>query len=215
MFKYHVFLSHAAADADEADKVRDALIAAKFRVYCDRHDDSELDRSKVSAETANVLRDRMRVSNAMVYVVSASARLSKWMPWELGFFDGIRGKVLIYPVDEAARETAKHQEYLSLYTILEPGSLEATLRLETEQPNNAIALPNAFNWANAVQDPKRDIAAIGMLKEQGFMAPADAALTGAYRDRIGAAVKAQDFDQIFRIQLDIWQAWLRLWGVRV
>ena len=64
-------------------------MAAGFRVYCDRYDDPELDRSKVSAATAEVLRDRMRVSNAMIYVVTANAHASKWMPWELGFFDGV------------------------------------------------------------------------------------------------------------------------------
>jgi len=159
MFKFDVFLSHAAADAEDADRVRDALIAARFRVYCDRHNDPQLDRRKVTAATADVLRERMRVSNALVYVVTANAHVSKWMPWEVGFFDGVRGKVLVYPVGSKARESVKGQEYLSLFTILEPGSLERRLRTEIEATRAEQALqslpqpPQAHDFMGVLRDP--------------------------------------------------------------
>ena len=110
LFDYDVFLSHAAADVSEAMAVGDSLKRAGYVVYLDRIDDPLLDRTHVTSETASLLKQRMRSSDAMVYVVSRHAHLSRWMPWELGFFDGARGKVLVYPTDAEALGLAEQQE---------------------------------------------------------------------------------------------------------
>jgi len=190
MFDYDVFLSHAAADAHDADAVRHLLLAANFRVYCDRYDDPALDRSHVTSATAERLRKRMRQSNSMLYVASARAPVSKWMPWELGFFDGVRGKVLIYPINEEAVTAAEGQEYLSLFTILRPGSLEAQLRRELSGADNVIR----------------------QLQEPQVFGPADADATGGYHDRL-ARINPLDARQLMGVQAEIWNAWLRLWGL--
>jgi hypothetical protein len=132
VFQYDIFLSHAAQDEREADDVRAMLFGAGYNVYCDRYDDPLLDRRNVSAATAGKLRERMRRCNAMVYVVTHNASVSKWMPWELGFFDGVRGKVLVYPVDEAAEAVARQQDYLKLFKNLKPGSLAEQLQSELQ-----------------------------------------------------------------------------------
>jgi hypothetical protein len=134
MFQYDIFLLHAAADMQDVDEVRSILHAANFRVYCDRYDDPTLDRTGFTAATADRLRARMRRCNAMVYVVTRYASASKWMPWELGFFDGVRGKVLVYPVDEPALAAAHEQEYLSLFKILRPGMLTQQVQQELGKP---------------------------------------------------------------------------------
>jgi hypothetical protein len=190
MFDHDIFLSHAAQDADEADKVRAMLLEAKFRVYCDRYDDPELDRSNVTAATAERLKQRMRRSNAMVFVATRNSHLSKWMPWELGFFDGVRGKVLVYPVDEAALDAAHQQQYVSLFKILAPGSLAEQLRVEF----------------GGVEGPIRE------LMRQPFFGNADEAATGDFRKRL-AGIDPFDFAQMAQIQNEIWRAWLRLWGL--
>ena len=77
MFQYDIFLSHAAQDFHEVDEVRSILLDAKFRVYCDRYDDKLLDRTKVTAATANTLKDRMRRCNAMVFVVTRNSSTSR------------------------------------------------------------------------------------------------------------------------------------------
>src|SRR5262245_20348575 len=127
MFDHDIFLSHAAKDSERVDQVRDALIRAKYRVYSDRHDDKEYDHSKVDQETAELLRRRMRRCKMLLFVVTANSRESAWMPWELGFFDAARGTIVVYPVDEAAERAAKQQEYLALYDIVAPGSIEAAV----------------------------------------------------------------------------------------
>jgi TIR domain len=190
MFQYDVFLSHAADDKDEVDRVRLILLEAKFRVYCDRHDDRQLDRSKVSAATANTLKDRMRRCNAMVYVATRRAPVSKWMPWELGFFDGVRGKILIYPVDEAALKAARNQEYLSLFKILKPGRLAEQLKHELDDPMGVFH----------------------ELIDQPFFAKADEAMTAAYGKRL-SEIRPPDLGRMTRLQNEMWRAWLRLWGI--
>lgn len=190
MFQYDIFLSHAAQDERDADDVRAMLFGAGFNVYCDRYDDPLLDRRNVTAATANKLRERMRRCNAMVYVVTQNATVSKWTPWELGFFDGVRGKVLVYPVDEAAEAAAKQQEYLKLFKNLKPGSLTEQLRSELQDKDGPI----------------------GELRQAPFFGAADAAHTAVFRERL-ADIEPTDLVKIARVQNEIWQTWLRLWGV--
>jgi len=69
------------------------------KVYVDWIDDQALERDRVTAKTADVLRKRMRQSESLLYVATKNALKSKWMPWELGYFDGFKnGGVVILPV---------------------------------------------------------------------------------------------------------------------
>jgi hypothetical protein len=190
MFQYDIFLSHAADDAQEVDDVRSMLLGARFRVYCDRYDDNFLDRANVTAATADRLRDRMRRCNAMVFVVTRNSSFSKWMPWELGFFDGVRGRVLVYPVDEEALANAGEQEYLSLFRILQPGLLMQQLQMELRDSEGPI----------------------NVLRKQPFFGNADAAATKVYGERLGE-VNPFDFRSMTQVQNEIWRAWFRLWGL--
>jgi hypothetical protein len=190
MFAYDVFLSHAATDIREVDEVRSLLRDAGFRVYCDKYDDPTLDRSHVSAATADCLRKRMRSCNAMVYVVTRNASISKWMPWELGFFDGVRGKVLIYPVEKTALAAARQQEYLSLFTILRPGQLAQQLKDKLNDPVGPFV----------------------ELRKSPVFGNADADATVVYRDRL-LDIDPFDFAKIAETQSEIWKAWLRLWAL--
>lgn len=49
-----------------------------------------MSRNQVSKETANTLRNRMRQFKSLLYAVSNNSLNSKLMPWELGYFDGIK-----------------------------------------------------------------------------------------------------------------------------
>ena len=40
---------------------------------------------------------------------------SKWMPWELGYFDGHNGNVAIFPILKDRKSTFVAQEYLGIY----------------------------------------------------------------------------------------------------
>ena len=116
---FDVFLSHSIADAELVLGVKVILENLGLSIYVDWQTDAELDRSAVSKETAAVLRMRMRQSKSLLYVASENASTSKWMPWELGYFDGLRkGGIAVLPLLEQENSSFKGQEYLGLYPLV-------------------------------------------------------------------------------------------------
>lgn len=116
---FDIFLSHASKDADLILGVKALLESQGYKVYVDWVDDAQLDRAKVTTDTAELLRTRMRQSKSLIWVATESASVSKWMPWELGYFDGYKPKqVAILPLVDSAYDTFKGQEYLALYPIV-------------------------------------------------------------------------------------------------
>ncbi len=113
--KYDVFLSHSFLDAQEILGLKFSIEDQGLTVYVDWIDDPSLDRTKVTRDTAAELRRRMRTCRTLFYASSLNATLSKWMPWELGYFDGHNGKVAIIPVAEGQESSFTGQEYLALY----------------------------------------------------------------------------------------------------
>lgn len=106
----------ASADGDLILGVKSLLEGFGFKVYVDWVDDPQLDRSKVSKENADLLRRRMRQSQSLVWAATEAASDSKWMPWELGYFDGFKpNQVAILPLVDNASDTFRGQEYLDLY----------------------------------------------------------------------------------------------------
>jgi hypothetical protein len=95
---------------------RAILTAYGYSVYVDWIDDPQLDRSRVTQQTAAKLRDRMLSCRSLFYLTTSNADSSKWMPWECGFFDGAREKAAILPVkDSSDYNVYVGQEYLGLY----------------------------------------------------------------------------------------------------
>lgn len=117
---FDIFLSHSFHDAELILGVRAVLQRAGKRVYVDWIDDPELDRMHVTKGTANRLRERMQQSTSMIYAATKAATTSRWMPWELGYFDGRKGPeaVAIMPLVSYQGESVG-QEYLGLYPTIE------------------------------------------------------------------------------------------------
>lgn len=119
--RFDVFLSHSVRDADLILGLRNLLTKQGLRVYVDWIDDPKLDRSRVSPETAARLRERMQQSQTLIYATSRAAQKSRWMPWELGYFDGMRdsARISIFPIEDHSDGTFDGQEYLGLYKVIE------------------------------------------------------------------------------------------------
>lgn len=118
--EYDVFLSHASEDAAIILGIHEILTSRGLRVYVDWIDDAQLDRAKVTPATADLLRERMRSSKSMLFITTKNSSDSKWMPWELGYFDGHRrGLVGILPVMNSEHDSFNGQEYLGLYPKVE------------------------------------------------------------------------------------------------
>lgn len=117
---FDIFLSHCLADADVISGVKTLLEDQGKKVYVDWIVDRHLDRARITPETADVLRRRMCQSASMMFATSSSSSESKWMPWELGYFDGLRqGRIAILPLVANDGARFQGQEYLGLYPLVE------------------------------------------------------------------------------------------------
>lgn len=117
---FDVFLSHSILDAELVLGAKLILEAKGLRVYVDWVDDPFLERSNVNKETAQLLRKRMRQCENMFYLHTKNSTLSKWCPWELGYFDAQtypKQRVFLFPLVDDSSFSA--QEYLGLYPIID------------------------------------------------------------------------------------------------
>lgn len=136
---FDIFLSHSSRDADAILGIKAILERAGRTVYVDWIDDPHLDRSRVSRATARRLRDRMNQCASLVYVATKAATTSKWMPWELGYFDGRRTEeaVAILPlVDYRGQDVG--QEYLDLYPKIENNGVYSPAPVVTRHVGSRI-----------------------------------------------------------------------------
>ncbi len=119
--QYDIFLSHSIKDAEIILGLKLELEDLGYKVYVDWDNEPNLDRSCVSPQTANILRERMRQSQSLFYAVSENSSFSKWMPWELGFFDGYKGTIAIIPITDVddPQKIYEKQEYLGLYPYVD------------------------------------------------------------------------------------------------
>ncbi|MHC1672066.1 hypothetical protein ACODUM_04315 [Stenotrophomonas maltophilia] len=117
--EFDIFLSHSINDSDLVLGMMVLLQKQGLKVYVDWVVDKKLDRNLVDKETAAVLRERMKSSSSLMYIATDNASNSKWMPWELGFFDGYRpGQVAVLPLMDFETQSFEGQEYLGLYPIV-------------------------------------------------------------------------------------------------
>jgi hypothetical protein len=120
---FDVFFSHSSLDATEIVGITKLLQDLQLSVYVDWLVDPKLDRRHVTPHTAQALRTRMKACRSLLFAFSENSPQSKWMPWELGYFDGNGGRIAVLPVVNRpfATDTFAGQEYLSLYPYVTQG----------------------------------------------------------------------------------------------
>lgn len=117
--QYDIFLSHSIKDAELILGIKMVCEDLGYSVYVDWIEDRELDRNNVTKHTADILRKRMMHSKSLFYVTTDNAETSKWMPWECGYFDGLKEKVAIVPIKKYSHDDEYiGQEYLGLYPYI-------------------------------------------------------------------------------------------------
>jgi hypothetical protein len=117
---FDIFMSHSHEDAEVIAGIKILLEGNGLSVYVDWIEDARTDGSQVTAETAKMLRERMAHCRFLLYASSVGSSNSKWMPWELGYFDGLKkGKVGILPIVRYQGAGFIGQEYLALYDVYE------------------------------------------------------------------------------------------------
>tara|TARA_B100000446_G_C10414281_1_gene292178 strand:- start:236 stop:589 length:354 start_codon:yes stop_codon:yes gene_type:complete len=71
---FDVFLSHSSRDAELVLGVKALLERHGLKVYVDWHDDPQASRDSVTAETAELLRARMKQSKSLIFIVRWSSK---------------------------------------------------------------------------------------------------------------------------------------------
>jgi hypothetical protein len=122
--EYDIFLSHSYKDKEVILGLKGFIESLGYSVYIDWVVDTQLDRTFVSRETAKLLKDRMKSCKCLFYAFSMNSPNSVWMPWELGLFDGIKGKAAVLPINDSGfvQNEFKGQEYLELYPYIDKGN---------------------------------------------------------------------------------------------
>ncbi len=116
---YDIFLSHSSRDVSLVTGLKLSLEDLKYTVYVDWIDDAQLDRSSVTKSTALLLQQRMRQSKSLIYAYTENGSLSKWMPWELGYFDGLKSLATVLPIVEYSNsDDYKGSEFLGIYNYV-------------------------------------------------------------------------------------------------
>lgn len=118
---FNIFLSHSSRDREIVIGTKQLIEEAGYTVYVDWIDDAELENTAVDRRRADHLRKRMRQCETMFYAHTPNAALSKWCPWELGYFDAMSHpdcQVYVLPIVNEG-ENYKGQEYLSLYDVVD------------------------------------------------------------------------------------------------
>ncbi|PKQ46073.1 TIR domain-containing protein [Confluentibacter flavum] len=124
--KYDIFLSHSYLDKDEIASLKIYLEDFGFSVYIDWIEDYQLNRNSVTKETAKIIKYRMQNCKSLVYAFSRNSSLSKWMPWELGYFDGYKGLVAVLPISDYESDNFSGSEYLGIYPYITQNKIEGT-----------------------------------------------------------------------------------------
>lgn len=149
---YDIFLSHSYIDKEEVASLKIYLETFSLSVYIDWIDDYQLNRNSVTKETAKRIKERMKNCKSLLYAFSENTILSKWMPWELGYFDGFKGRVAVLPISNSTTDNFKGTEYVGLYPYITHNKISGTEKEALwvrENTNNYIIMEQ---WLN-VQNP--------------------------------------------------------------
>jgi len=139
------FLSHSSKDEDLVVGATIVLENHGALVYTDEKD-PEMP-PYTTAETAALLKTRIKQTKRFVLLASKNSKESKWVPWELGIADGSKGMnpVALFPSSDSSTDMSwASSEYLGLYQRIVWGKITGRQGNEwivwDEGPNTAIPL---------------------------------------------------------------------------
>jgi hypothetical protein len=154
---FTIFLSHSYLDKALILGITEYLEQMGYVVYVDWREDTQLSRDNVTKETAALVRTRIMQSDSLFFATTDSAKDSKWMPWELGYMDGKKGKSAILPIARTVTlgDIYAGQEYLGIYPYIASGNdKERKERLWVHE--DAMTYVTFDGWLTGSQPRKHD-----------------------------------------------------------
>lgn len=114
---YDVFLCHSSKDHNEVLGIVEKLNKKGFVAFVDWVSDREdLKRENSNKHTAEVIKQRLKQSKCLMYVHSKNGEASRWVPWEIGYFDALKGKVCVLSLPDVDPE--EKAEYIEGYPVV-------------------------------------------------------------------------------------------------
>ena len=141
---YDIFLSHSSSDYQIVAGLALVLQDLEYTVYVDWNDKA-LDRNHVTPQTAAILKERMAKCRCLIYAFSENATHSKWMPWELGYFDGLKGKVAVLPITQGVKSCIVGSEFVGLYPQIQ-SDISSLTGYRTLSVSDGRNKKSAYNW---------------------------------------------------------------------
>lgn len=209
---YDIFLSHSSEDGELVERTRSELAGLGYSVFLDSEALPQVRPEAVTKDTAQALRDAMRECGSLLYLISEKSAASRWMPWELGFFDGFCGRVFIYPADGNAARHARGREYLKIYPMVPLRGREEFLRKYVPKSSAPGVAPIANLLPHAVVPwplPAMEAARAPLFDY------AQQEATAMHGPRLLRESGQSLFDPLggLRIAAEMTQAFWRLWGL--
>jgi hypothetical protein len=154
---FDIFLSHSHEDAELIAELYKQITEMGFTVYVDWIVDRTDQTLKVTPGSAAWVRLRMQHCATLLYATSRNSVDSKWMPWELGYFDGENGKVAILPIVEFDAYTDEYhgQEFLGIYPYVTKAITEGTQKETLWTRNNPTEYVNFKSWIEGYKPSAR------------------------------------------------------------
>ena len=151
--EYDVFISYSWNDRQYAHMVEQLLKKCGYSAYVD-FNDLTLNRADVSVDTAKRLVEKMKRCKGLLYLYSPSSSVSKWCPWEVGVFSGIKNfRCANLPIIDRD-ENYKNQEYLELYPYVEFAPTEETNEDEFWVCEDDDTYTSLNKWLNGAKPSK-------------------------------------------------------------
>ena len=110
-----IFLSHSHKDADLVKSAIAFFLSQGIEIYVDWLDPDMP--TVTSASTASKIKLKIKENHKFVVLLSSNAKDSKWVPWELGYADGVKAMsdIAIFPILRNSSDTFNGVEYMALY----------------------------------------------------------------------------------------------------
>lgn len=151
---FDIFLSHSSDDNEFVAGIKLILEDFGFTVYVDWND-LALNPNRVTQKTAAILRERMSHCRSLVYAYSGNAQNSRWMPWELGYFDGLKSSmVAVLPISRDANKSIQGSEYVGLYYAIDIDTISNTNRKALWVNNGLEEYVNFNDWLKGIKPYK-------------------------------------------------------------